>query len=126
VGSELLVTLGFVFSFHFVKRIASERTSGTKLPATLGATKALEILALNPFQSAWHPRIVTSLCAKVNSATLPAACLFHLQRCSVVSSLSSNQSCSAGTSRKVLDLTYPGTVIQYTVALFVRLSMHMR
>jgi|HubBroStandDraft_6_1064221.scaffolds.fasta_scaffold28207_3 hypothetical protein len=54
VGSKLFVTFGFVFSLHFVKRMMRERTSGTKLPATLGATKALEILALNPFQTARH------------------------------------------------------------------------
>jgi hypothetical protein len=54
VGSELPVTLDFEFSFHFVERITSERTRGTKLPSTLGAAEALEILALNPFQTARH------------------------------------------------------------------------
>jgi hypothetical protein len=74
VGSELFVTPGFVFSFHFIKRITLRLTRGLKLPVTLGATEALEILALHPFQTAWHLQIVTSLCAKVNSVTLPGAC----------------------------------------------------
>ena len=71
VGSELFVTFGFVFSFHFVKRITIECTTGTKLPATLRATKALEILALNPFQTAWHLCIIRLHCTKVNSVRFP-------------------------------------------------------
>jgi hypothetical protein len=70
VGSKCLVTLGFIFSLHFIERIASERSSWAKLPITLGATKAMKLLALNPFQRAWHHGILNQLCAKVNSATL--------------------------------------------------------
>jgi hypothetical protein len=49
VGSKLCVTFGFVFSLHFIKRIAHGRAERFKLPVTLGATEALKILALNPF-----------------------------------------------------------------------------
>jgi hypothetical protein len=46
-------------------------------------------------------------------------------RCTIVSGPSPNHSCNAGTPRKVLEFTSPGRVIQKTVTLFVRLSMHM-
>jgi hypothetical protein len=70
VGSKFLVTLGLIFSFHFLEGIASERSSRAKLPITLGATKAMKVLALNPFQRAWHHSILNQLCAKVNSGKL--------------------------------------------------------
>jgi hypothetical protein len=70
VGSKFLITLGLIFSFHFLERIANERSSWAKLPITLGATKAMKVLALNPFQPAWHDGILNQLYAKVNSATL--------------------------------------------------------
>jgi hypothetical protein len=46
-------------------------------------------------------------------------------RCTIVSGPSPNHSCNAGTPRKVFEFTSPGRVIQKTVTLFVRLSMHM-
>jgi hypothetical protein len=49
VGSKLFVTVGFVFLLHFIKRFPVERARRLKLPVTLGATEAVEILALNPF-----------------------------------------------------------------------------
>ena len=58
VGSKFLVTLGLIFSFHFLERIASEPSSWAKLPITLGATEAMKLLALHPFQPAWHLWIV--------------------------------------------------------------------
>ncbi len=58
VGSKFLVTLGLIFSFHFLERIASEHASWAKLPITLGASKAMKVLALNPFQRAWHHWII--------------------------------------------------------------------
>jgi hypothetical protein len=64
VGSKFLVTLGLIFSFHFLERIASERSSWAKLPITLGATKAMKVLALNPFQPAWHDCIVNQAVCK--------------------------------------------------------------
>jgi hypothetical protein len=48
-AAQLLVTFGFVFRLHFLKRIAREHTRRVKLPVTFGATEALKILALNPF-----------------------------------------------------------------------------
>lgn len=72
VGSKLPAAFGFVFSLHFVEGITSDRTSGTKLPVTLVATKALEILASNPFQTAWHSYIIMPHCAKLNRATSTA------------------------------------------------------
>ena len=73
VGGKFFVTLGLIFSFHFLERIASEPASRTKLPITLRATKAMKLLALHPFQHAWHDCIVNQGCAKVNSATLPSS-----------------------------------------------------
>jgi hypothetical protein len=49
VSSKLCVTLGFVPPLHLIKRIARGRAERLELPATLGATEALKILALNPF-----------------------------------------------------------------------------
>jgi hypothetical protein len=48
-----------------------------------------------------------------------------LHRCTIVSDLNSNHCCNAGTPRNVFELTSPGSVVQKTVTLFVRPSMHM-
>jgi hypothetical protein len=102
VGSKFLVTLGLIFSFHFLERIASERASWAKLPITLGASKAMKVLALNPFQHAWHHWIVNQEVYKSEQCHVACmlrpfvrprpAWLYHLQRCAVISSLSSNHS----------------------------------
>jgi hypothetical protein len=47
VGSKILVTLGFVFRYHFMKRLASERAGRFKHPIAFGASKALKLLVLN-------------------------------------------------------------------------------
>ena len=81
MGSKLFITLGFVIPFHFIKRIADKRTKGLELPATLGATEALKILFLNPFQCALHCRIVSpAVCLKQNNPS-PAPTAFQIRNC---------------------------------------------
>jgi hypothetical protein len=58
VGSKFFLTLGFILLFHFIKRITSERTSRLKLPVTFGATEALKLMLLNPYQLARHGRSI--------------------------------------------------------------------
>jgi len=58
VGSKLLVTLGLVPPLHFLERFANERASRIKHPVALGATKALNVLSLNPNQLAGHGRSI--------------------------------------------------------------------
>jgi hypothetical protein len=70
VGSKLFITLAFVLLLHFIERGASERIRRLKLPVTLGATEAQEIVALNPFQFAWHLCMIAERCAKQYSGTL--------------------------------------------------------
>ena len=121
-GRQILCHARLDIFFHFLERIASEPTSRAKLPITIGATEAMKGLALHPFQSARHDCIVNQeackseqchICCMLRPFVRPRpARLFHPQRCSVISSLSSNHSCSAGTSRKVLDFKLPGTGIQ--------------
>jgi hypothetical protein len=64
VGNKFLVTLGFVPLPHCIKRIAMERTGRVKHPVTFGATEAHKILALNPYQFAWH-------CMEISVRPLP-------------------------------------------------------
>ena len=72
VGSKLFVTMFFVMLLHFIERGTGECTRRLKLPVTLGAAETLKILALNPFQTAWHLRTISSRCAKQHTAILPA------------------------------------------------------
>ena len=64
MGSKFSFTLGFVISFHLIKRIADECAKGLELPATLGAAEALKILGPNPFQCALHCCIITAAVSK--------------------------------------------------------------
>jgi hypothetical protein len=75
VGSKFFVTLGLIFSFHFLEGIASERASWAKRPITLGATEAMKVLALHPFQRAWHHRIVNQEVCK--SEQCHVACMLR-------------------------------------------------
>jgi len=70
--SKLFFTLGYVIPFHFIKRIADERTLGIEPPITLGATEAQKILVLNPFQCALHCYIITPAVSKTEQ---PLFCL---------------------------------------------------
>jgi hypothetical protein len=70
MGDKLFVTAGFVLLLHLIEGITSERTRRLELPVTLGAGEALKILALNPFQRAWHPYIIVPLRAKQSSIML--------------------------------------------------------
>ena len=54
VGGKIFVSLDFVFSLHFIKRMVPESTGGLKLPVTLGASITLKILGLNPDKFPWH------------------------------------------------------------------------
>ena len=54
VGSKLFVALAFILLLHFIQRFEGERTRRLKHPVTLGATEALKVLFLNPYQLAWH------------------------------------------------------------------------
>ena len=54
MGNELFVSLGFVYSFHFVERITHKGTGRLKYPRTLGATVALKIPDINPDKFPWH------------------------------------------------------------------------
>jgi len=54
VGSKLFVTLGLVLLLHFIQRFANDRTRRIKQPVTLGATKTLTVLVLNPSQPTPH------------------------------------------------------------------------
>jgi hypothetical protein len=58
VGSNLFVALAFILLLHFIRWFLKERTGGLKPPVTLGATEALKLLALNPYQLAWHGRSI--------------------------------------------------------------------
>jgi hypothetical protein len=51
VGGKFFITLDFVFSLHFIKRMVPELTKGLKLPVALGATTTLKISGLNPDKS---------------------------------------------------------------------------
>jgi hypothetical protein len=71
MDSKLFVALGFVIPFHFIKRIADERPKRLELPVALGATEALKILALNPFQLALHCCIITPSVSKTEQPLVP-------------------------------------------------------
>jgi hypothetical protein len=73
VGSKLFVTLGFVLPLHFIQRLASKRTRRIKHPVTLGATEALKLLVLNPYQLA-HGRIISPTMCKSEQCLETATC----------------------------------------------------
>jgi hypothetical protein len=74
VGSKLFVTLGFVLPLHFIKRFGNERTSRTKQPVTLGASEALKVPVLNPYQLAWHWRIIRRAMCKMEQGPEAVTC----------------------------------------------------
>jgi hypothetical protein len=59
VGSKLYITQGFVLPLHFIQRFATELVRRPIDPVTLGATKALKVLGLNPYQLAWHAQSIS-------------------------------------------------------------------
>ena len=65
VGSKLFVTLGFVLLLHFNQRFRNNRTRRLKHPITLGATKALKVLALHPYALTWHGHSIGPIMSKV-------------------------------------------------------------
>jgi hypothetical protein len=54
VSSKLFVALGFVLLLHSIQGFVKERTRRLKHPVALGATEALKVLFLNPYQLAGH------------------------------------------------------------------------
>ena len=80
MGSKLFFTLGYVIPFHFIERIADERTMGLELPVTLGATEALKILVLNPFQCALHGCSITPAVSKTVQPLSSTAFQFQAMR----------------------------------------------
>jgi hypothetical protein len=75
VGSKLFVTVGLVVPLHFIQRSANDRTRGLKHPFALGATKALRVLALNPYQLAWHDRSISLAMSKTEYHPEAGTCL---------------------------------------------------
>jgi hypothetical protein len=74
VGSKLFVALGFVLPLHFIQRFAHERTRRIKHPVTLGASEALKVLVLNPYELAWHCRIIGLAMYKTEQCPEAAIC----------------------------------------------------
>src|SRR6266850_2041542 len=60
VGSKLFVALAFVVLLHFIQGFVEGRTRRPKHPAALRATEAQKVLALHPYQLAWHGRSIRS------------------------------------------------------------------
>ncbi len=54
VSSKFFVALGFVLLLHSIQGFVKERTGRLKHPVALGATEALKVLFLIPYQLAWH------------------------------------------------------------------------
>jgi hypothetical protein len=57
MGYKLFIALQLEVAHHLIERFAGGRTSGLEPPATLGATKTLKMLFLNPYQVPAHCRL---------------------------------------------------------------------
>jgi hypothetical protein len=54
VGKEFFISLGFVFFFHFIERIAYKGAGRLVYPRALRATVALKVPDINPDKSSQH------------------------------------------------------------------------